>query len=99
MVKEYIVIRKTFTPYSHKQVSEILESLRKEFGPTYGESPRWFFKVPAFDRLQDKRAAGYNKAVADENNDNDWQLDFYIRDRNDALIFCLKYLGEAHANI
>jgi len=82
MFKEYIVIRKTFTPYSHKQVSEILESLRKEFGPTYGESPRWFFKVPA-----------------GEYNDNDWQLDFYIRDRNDALIFCLKYLGEAHANI
>ena len=82
MVKEYIVIRKTFTPYSHKQVSEMLESLRKEFGPTYGESPRWFFKVPA-----------------DENHDNNWQLNFYIRDRNDALIFCLKYLGEAHANI
>ena len=82
MLKEYIVIRKNFTPYSHKQVSEILESLRKEFGPTYGESPRWFFKVPA-----------------GEYNDNDWQLDFYIRDRNDALIFCLKYLGEAHANI
>lgn len=37
------------------------------------------------------------KVPLDEHGANAWQIDFFFRDRNDSLIFCLKYLGEQYA--
>lgn len=36
------------------------------------------------------------KVPFDDTGANNWALDFYFRDKNDLLIFCLKHLGRHH---
>lgn len=48
MAKEFFpfVVRKKFAPYTHDYVANLLKKVQETFGPTFGESPRWMFKVP-----------------------------------------------------
>lgn len=69
-------IRLVFHPYDPDRVRGLLVDVRRDFGNPGRETRRWWFSVPAH---------------VDNIDPSGWAIDFFFRDKNDALIFGLKY--------
>ena len=71
-----ISIRLAFHPYDPDRVRGLLTDVRRDFGPPGRETRRWWFQVPT---------------QVDSVDPTGWVIDFFFRDKNDALMFGLKY--------
>ena len=71
-----ISVRLSFHPYDPDRVRGLLRDVARDFGPPGRATRRWWFTVPT---------------EADSIDPTGWIVDFFFRDKNDALMFGLKY--------
>ena len=73
-------VRVTLSPYSYARASALLRDINYDFPKKY-DNGRWYYKVIT-ESIRDSQSAILS---------NDWILDFYFRDIEDAVMFGLKY--------
>ena len=78
------MIRIEFQPYNYGEVHDLLHRVAQEFGRP-GKTHRWSAKPSPVYRWY------FETAQTPDTETNVWIIDFFFADKNDAVLFGLKY--------